>query len=143
MFDSPSENFKFILEKIGHFNKGTAKYPSWLVPESTSELIYKSPFRIIYFVFSPFPWDIMKYSHLIGMFDGFIYIYLSYLIWCNRSQILADTSLKIILMLLITYLVVYGIGVGNFGTGLRHRSKFAVMFVILASIFLFFSRKPL
>ena len=67
------------------------------------------------------------------MFDGFIYIYLSYLIWCNRFQILADTTLKIILMLLISYLVVYGIGVGNFGTGLRHRSKFAVMFIILAA----------
>lgn len=133
LFNSPSENIKFILEKIGHFNKGTAKYPSWLVPESTSELIYKSPFRIIYFVFSPFPWDIKKYSHLIGMFDGFIYIYLSYLIWRNRHQILADPALKIILMLLISYLIVYGIGVGNFGTGIRHRSKFAVMFIILAA----------
>ena len=28
---------------------------------------------------------------------------------------------------------VHGIGVGNFGTGIRHRSKFAVIFILLAA----------
>ena len=133
IFNSPNENLKFILIKIKNFDKGSAKYPRWLVPETTNEIIYKSPFRIVYFVFAPFPWDIKKFSHLIGMFDALIYIFLSYLIWRNKKVILSDPTLKIILILLLAYLVVYGIGVGNFGTGIRHRSKFAIIFIILAA----------
>ena len=45
-----------ILDQINNVNKGTAKYPSWLVPETGYEIIYTAPLRMIYFVFSPFPW---------------------------------------------------------------------------------------
>ena len=31
------------------------------------------------------------------------------------------------------YIFVFGIGVGNFGTGIRHRSKFVVLFILLAA----------
>ena len=35
--------------------------------------------------------------------------------------------------MLLCYIFVFGIGVGNFGTGIRHRSKFAVIFILLAA----------
>ena len=50
-----------------------------------------------------------------------------------QSGVSPCPTLKIILILLLAYLVVYGIGVGNFGTGIRHRSKFAIIFIILAA----------
>ncbi len=127
------KNIKMVLEKIKDYDRGTAKYPSWLIPETKNELIYKSPFRVVYFVFSPFPWDIKKPSHFIGMFDAFLYIFLTYLILRNRKAILTDPALKIILIILLSYILIYGIGVGNFGTGIRHRAKFAVMFILLAA----------
>ncbi len=122
-----------ILDQIKNVNKGTAKYPSWAVPDSKIEILYKTPLRIVYFVFSPFPWDIKKLNHLPGLLDGFLYIFLSYLIYQNRKIILADPSLKIILIILFTYIMIYGIGSGNFGTSIRHRAKFAVMFILLAA----------
>ena len=30
-------------------------------------------------------------------------------------------------------MLVFGIGVGNFGSGIRHRSKFVVLFILLAA----------
>ena len=134
-----------ILRKSRDFDKGTAKYPSWAVPKNEIELLYKGPIRIIYFVFAPFPWDVKKNVHFIGMLDAFFYIFLTYLILRNRKIIWADPALRIILLILLAYILVYGISVGNFGTGLRHRSKFVVMFILLTAPFLpkltFFTKK--
>ena len=134
-----------ILEKTRDFNRGTARYPSWIVPKNEIELLYKGPVRIAYFVFSPFPWDIKKSSHILGMIDGFLYIFLTYLILCNRKIIWANPALRIILLILLAYIFVYGISIGNFGTGIRHRSKFVIMFILLAAPllpkFIFFSKK--
>ena len=130
---APNENIKKVLVKIKDYDRGTAKYPNWMVPENEIEIIYKSPFRILYFVFAPFPWDVDKPSHLVGMIDGFLYIFLSYIIFRNRKKIWSDPILRIIFLILLSYLIVFGIGVGNFGTGIRHRSKFIAMFILLAA----------
>ena len=122
-----------ILDQIKNVNKGTAKYPSWAVPDSQSEILFKTPIRMVYFVFSPFLWDIKNFIHLIGLLDSFLYMFLSYLIFLNRKIILADPALKIILIILFTYILIYAIGSGNFGTSIRHRSKFAVIFILLAA----------
>lgn len=122
-----------ILDQIKNVNKGTAKYPSWVVPQSKNEILLKSPFRLVYFVFSPFPWDLKKFNHIVGLLDGLLYMFLSYLIFQNRKAILTDPALKIILIILFTYIMIYGIGSGNFGTSIRHRSKFAVIFILLAA----------
>ena len=115
------------------FNKGGAKFPEWLLPKSNIEVIYKAPFRIIHFLYAPFIWDVKKPSHFLGIFDSFLYIYLSYLIFSNRGKIFSDPILKIIFFILLAYIIVYGISVGNFGTGIRHRSKFVMLLILLAA----------
>ena len=57
---------------------GDASWPKWTVISTTSDLIYKIPVRAAYFVFGPFPWDINKNKHIIGMLDAFLYIYLAF-----------------------------------------------------------------
>ena len=113
--------------------RGTASWPKWTIISSPVEMFYKIPARSIYFIFGPFPWDITKPSHLIIMLDAFLYIYLSYLIFKNRKIIWNDPTLRIILIILISYILVFSVGVGNFGTGVRHRSKFVIMFILLAA----------
>jgi len=126
-------NIDYLIRKTIVSTIGNASWPEWTVPNSKIEIIYKSPLRALYIVFSPFPWDIKETKHYIGMFDSFIYMYLTYLILKNIKAIWSNPSLRIILILLLFYIFVFGIGVGNFGTGIRHRSKFAVMFIILAA----------
>jgi hypothetical protein len=124
---------KSILKKNLVTYRGDAKYPEWIIAKSETELLYKIPLKAMYFIFSPFPWDVKKASHLTGMFDGFLHFFLVYLIFRNRKAIWADPALRIIFLILLTYLFVYGVGIGNFGTGIRHRAKFIVMFMLLAA----------
>ena len=142
-----SEMFEMerIIIKTSKSQSGDASYPDWLVVNKPTELVYKTPLRAIYFLFAPFPWNVSKKSHLIGMFDGFLYIGMIFLILKNIKTILRNPALKLILIILICYFFVFGIGVGNFGTGLRHRAKFVIALILLAAPFLprfiFFKKK--
>ena len=125
-------NSKLLLRKTVVNVRGEAGFPEWTKVTTVSELIYKTPARALYFVFAPFPWNITKMSHLIGFLDSLLYMYLVFLIFSNRKVIWKDPTLRVILIILIFYILVFGLGVGNFGTGIRHRSKFALVFILLA-----------
>lgn len=127
-----SINTEFLLLKTSYAYSGEASWPEWTKATSGIELIYKAPVRSIYFVLSPFPWNINKTVQLIALFDSLLYFYLVCLILYNIKVIWKDPILRIILIILISYILAFGFGVGNFGTSLRHRSKLAFMFIILA-----------
>ena len=132
-------DFEFISDPNTFMRKtrvsviGTAAYPEWLIARSTIELFYKVPLRGFYFLFSPFPWDVKELKHLIGLFDAFLFIYLVSLIIRNFKTIWRDRALKLILLILVSYVIAFAVGVGNFGTGIRHRSKFVALFVLLVA----------
>ena len=130
---SSTSDVSFLLEKTDLNTQGDAAWPEWTRINSPIELLYKVPIRAVYFMFAPFPWDVKKIKHLIGMIDGFLYMYLVFLIISNIKFILKDPALRVILIILISYILVFGVGVGNFGTSIRHRSKFAVFFILLAA----------
>ena len=113
--------------------RGNASWPEWTKINSYTEALYKAPLRSLYCVFAPFPWDVKNTKHLIGLLDSFFYMYLVYLIFSNIKNIWRDRCLRIILVILISFIFVYGVGVGNFGTGIRHRSKFVIIFILLAA----------
>ena len=64
------------------------------------------------------------------MLDAFLYIYLAFLIISNFS--LFRSTLNYFINIIILYFS-FAVGVGNFGTSIRHRSKFVVMFILLAA----------
>ena len=144
---SISSNPSFLKETINLKVKGDAAYPEWTKIDSNIELFYKIPIRSVYFLFSPFPWDVKKKSHVVGVLDSFLYMILVYLIFCNRKAIWKDPALRIILIILLAYIIVYGVGVGNFGSGIRHRSKFAIELILLAAPliprFIFLNKKKI
>lgn len=113
-------------------NEG-ASYPQWTVPNSPAELIYKGPVRALYFIFSPFPWDIRSVRHFIGFFDGLLYLSLVLLIFRNRRTIWADPASRAIIFVLAAYFLVFGLATGNFGTAIRHRAKFVAVLILLAA----------
>ena len=112
--------------------RGTANYPAWTAPSSIVDYLWKPIVRGVYFLFSPFPWDIKSAGHLIGLIDAFIYIYISYKVWCNRLFLLKNEGTRNIIIIIILLAMVYGLGVGNFGTGIRHRTKFLLVLLALA-----------
>ena len=122
-----------IVEKSERKNRGSAKYDTWMIPKSETELFYKAPIKMIYFLFSPFLWDIKKKEHIIGFFDGSLYIYLFYLIVRNFKNIWTDPASRFIFLLFLLFVFAFGISIMNFGTGIRHRSKFVIILIILAA----------
>jgi len=126
-------DFEQLVTEISNRNINRAAYPEWTIPKTSFELIYKAPIRIIYFIFSPFLWDIKKFSHLLGFFDGIFYLMLFILFIKNFKSIWSNRSLRIIFIILASYLVAYGLGTGNFGTGIRHRTKFLIILIIMVA----------
>ena len=124
-------NTEIIIHEIEMRNINRAAFPEWTVPKDTFELMYKAPIRIIYFMLSPFPWDIKKSAHLLGLFDGIFHMILLYLFIKNFKSIWSNKSLRIIIIVLAIYLILFGLASGNFGTGLRHRTKFLIVLILM------------
>ena len=138
-------NPEHLKETVNVRSKGGAAYPEWTKIDDEIELLYKIPVRVVYFLFSPFPWDVKKTHHLIGVLDSFLYITLIFLIIRNFKVIWNDPILKTILLIMICYFILFSVGVSNFGTGIRHRSKFVFGLILLAAPFIprfkFFNKK--
>jgi len=118
-------------------NYGNAVYPSFLVVHSIKDLILLFPLRIIYFLYSPFLWDISSLKHILGIFDSLLYMYLSYLFFTRYDYIKSNKKLKIILFIFVVGVIVYSFGVGNFANAMRHRLKFLSLLVIIVAPFIF------
>jgi hypothetical protein len=126
-------NLTLIFDQAIYLNTGGAAYPDWLLPNEYFDFLSLTFPRIIYFFFSPFPWDVRKLNQLLGLIDSFIYMYLIYQIY--KGFILRRSVLKLnkFFVILGILFIVYSWGVSNYGTGLRHRAKFAPVLVALAS----------
>lgn len=111
----------------------TASYPSFFIINNNYELFTKILVRAIYFLFSPFIWDIKTTYHMIGLFDAMLYLLLSYYIIVNWKFIWNNQITRFLILLFLSYIILHGLGTGNFGTGIRHRSKFVVILIILAA----------
>lgn len=112
---------------------GNARYPEWLTPDSQLQYLMLLPVRTIYLIGAPFPWDIRSLNQIMGLFDGILYLLISWLILRNLRSIWANPSARAVLLICVPMIVVYAIGVGNFGTGLRHRAKFIAALIVLAA----------
>lgn len=114
-------------------NDSGAGYPSWTVPNNLIELIYLAPVRMSYFLYSPFPWDIKRLKHFVGLLDVLFYFYLSFCIIRNRKFLFKNPETRFLFIILFMYVFAYSFGVGNFGTGIRHRLKFISLLIALAA----------
>ena len=110
-----------------------ASYPSWVVPKDVGDMIFLAPVRMFYFLYSPFPWDIKKPSHLIGLVESIFYIYLSICIFRNRKTLFENPQTRFLIVILIMYIFVFSFGVGNFGASIRHRLKFFGILMAIAA----------
>jgi hypothetical protein len=110
-----------------------AVYPGWTAPETVGDLVWAVPVKITYLLFAPFPWDIKTPAHLIGLIDGLLYLGLIIIITRNIKTIWRNPAARTILLVILPFILAYGIGTSNFGTSIRHRAKFAGALIILAS----------
>jgi len=127
--------FSRIVFQAEVTNIGGSVYPEWLIPASFPSFFLLIFPRLIYFLFSPFIWDLRAINHLLGLVDGIMIAFLFYWIIKGMVNKKHNQIISTLLIILIPLLITYSWGVGNFGTALRHRSKFIPVFIAISTIY--------
>ncbi|MFH5834131.1 ArnT family glycosyltransferase [Halalkalibaculum sp. DA384] len=109
---------------------GGAAYLTGMAPGNPLDIIWQAPIRVVYFLFSPFPWDISSITHLKGFIDSGFLIYISYIMWKYRRELWANDIFRYLFYILLLYVFVFSYGTSNFGSAIRHKSKFMPIIVM-------------
>lgn len=109
-----------------------AAYPKWMSPTSSSQLLWTSAVRIVYFWISPFPFGFSKFIHLIGLLDGIVYGFLLARIWRVMRREGRQGTVKFLILVFGLTMIAFALGTTNFGTAQRHRFKFILLLLPLA-----------
>lgn len=132
------ENSSDLFESTSGVGSGGSAYLQNLEITNLFEFLIYSPIKLLYFYFSPMIWDIRGLSDILTVIiDSSVYIgILSYILLTRRF--LTKNRILIIMLLLIIIVtgIIFGNGVGNAGTAMRHRFKILPIFLIVLSILL-------
>jgi hypothetical protein len=128
-------------------NRGRAVYLANVRPESKFDVVIQTPIRVIYFLFTPAPWQVDTAQDLFGAFDALLYVILiGFGLW--GLWVLGRTRPTIAISLLVIacfFLITFSWGVSNYGAAIRHREKLVFLFIAIGMIGIMnvFSRKTL
>lgn len=115
-------------------SKGGSAYLGGKEINNVSDMIIYTIPKVLYFLFSPMPWDWRGISDITSFaIDSIVYLYLIYNIIKNRNNI--DQEYKAVVNLLIVGLaitvVAFAVGTSNAGTAIRHRHKLFEYFLMI------------
>ena len=121
--------------------RGRTAFPAFLTQNSLIGTILVLPIRFLYFVFSPFVWDVSAAADIFGLIDALILIVLFWNIFKFKRYDQNKDVVKIMIFFLILTLLATSLGVNNIGTAIRHRAKFVPIIISLSSYNLFYNSK--
>ena len=102
---------------------GRAKYPDFLIIRSPQELIWQTPLRIIYLVFTPFPWMVETALDALGQINVILNLLIVGLLFRKISRIWANPAAFTLFWVIMALLLVFALNTSNYGTGMRHAAK--------------------
>jgi len=128
---NPSDIYENVTSAMG----GSA-YLEGMAINSPMQLTLFSPIRAFYFLFSPFPMDWRGGVDIFSFFmDSLFYFYVVYYFFKNRKWFVDNKKLIIALLIIILIVAfIFGIGVSNAGTAMRHRQKIIPVFMVMLAL---------
>lgn len=104
---------------------------------SISNMIIYTPIRMIMFQFSPFIWQIRGLSDIIALlFDSLFFMYVVYetVVYIRKTDHVNKSLVIILFIVALSTTFIFGWGVTNTGTALRHRNKMTVLYAVLLGL---------
>ena len=131
-------NVDEISDVANTLTYGGSTYAQYVGDSSslTNMVIYTIP-RIVYFLFSPFPWQWRGISDIIAfLFSSMFYLFTVYMAIKNINNHEKNNKNITVAILIIMFCVVFifAWGVANTGTAARHRDKLVTIFATLGAL---------
>jgi len=107
---------------------GRTQYLQDLVVQTPSDLVWQTPIRLAYFLFSPFPWMISSAVDVLGLVDSALFVWIAARGVRLRAELRSNAAAFPVLGSTLVMALVFSLGVTNVGTAIRHRSKMLPIF---------------
>lgn len=124
-----------VINKSAAYIDGESAYNANIVEDNSLKgLIVNSPMRMLYFILSPMPWDWRGINDAIAfVFSGLFYAYTIIVSFRAIRDINNKNRSLILSLFIIAFLTMcmFGWGVSNAGTALRHRDKFIILYALM------------
>ncbi|MEZ2457704.1 hypothetical protein ACBR55_03795 [Salinicoccus roseus] len=119
---------------------GGSAYLTGLTVNSIYQMVLFAPIKVFYFIGSPMPWSVRSVNDLIGFFlDGLFYLAALGAFVRYSGTIRKHPILGVILISIIVTWIIFGLGISNAGTALRHRFK--IFYIIIVALGLLWAKK--
>ncbi len=115
--------------------RGDTAYLANLEVNNLFQLLLLSPVKVVYFITSPMPWNISNFNELISfLLDGVFYLTAMIIFIKNFHLVKSRPILAILLISIFAGWFIFGLGISNAGTALRHRFKFFYIVIVALGI---------
>lgn len=133
-FEQELSNDKNLYD-VFNSERGESAYLTNLEINNFLQMIIFAPVKILYFIGSPMPWTLRNVSDLISFFlDSIFYLFSAFVFIKNFDTLKRNPLLLILLISLVSGWLIFGLGISNAGTALRHRFKLFYLIIIALSI---------
>lgn len=120
------------IYRVASNTQGGSSYLNSMVIDTPFKLIVYSPIKMLYFLSSPLPTDWRGTKDMFAFFiDSILYLYVT-IFTIRKRRLAKDNPLIFSTMLVVLSMVfVFGVGISNAGTAMRHRHKILPVILIL------------
>ena len=137
LLDSEDE-FSTLVEQVNFQSEGGSAYLTWINANNPIQAILFSSLKMLYFLFSPLPWDWRGISDIIAFcFSSLIVFYLIWITFKHLKYIKKKSGKTLVKILLIASLIttfIYSLGVAASGPAMRHRTKIVPILIVTAAL---------
>lgn len=123
-----------ITARFGRDALGGSAYPGFIARGDPVTQPWLIPARVVYFLFSPFPWDIRSPRHVLGLASSVLYLFLFWKVCKHWDQIRVHRELIPVVFIVAGLTIVFAVGVTNIGTAIRHKTKFLPLLLLFGAV---------
>lgn len=131
-----SKDISDIIDTANHSGGGGSGYLSSLVINNPIQLLAFGPLKSFFFLTAPLPMNWRGFMDIFTFFsDSSLYLLTIIYLLKNRKSFGDRKNLIVCLVwMIIGAAIIFGIGVGNAGTAVRHRQKLVPLFSVLLGV---------